>query len=204
VPFPDEYFDIVHARGVHTGVSTAHLSSGFPSGVIPAHARPNLTTSPYLQMRNYPLFLEEVARVLRPGGLVILIENEIKPITEGKVAIEAGPRGGAPGWHAFWEQYRRCLTGNGIDTTVPTRLPSLLAATGAFDDVVAQEATIPVGFWPKGACLTDAFFPLPPPFQLPPLHFHYHIWYFIWDLSSRRFYEIRHDYNPNRKLSRNE
>ena len=88
-------------------------------------------------MRNYPLFLEEVARILKPNGLVILAETEIKPMTEKKEPIQAGPRGGAPGWHAFWEQYRRCLAGNGIDTTVPTRLPNILRATGAFDDVVA-------------------------------------------------------------------
>ncbi|THH04810.1 hypothetical protein EW145_g5248 [Phellinidium pouzarii] len=86
-----------------------------------------------------------------PGGLVILVESEIKPLTEGKLPIEAGPRGGAPGWHAFWEQFRRCLAGNHIDTTVPTRLGSLMRATVAFDDIVAQEATVPVAFWPKGA-----------------------------------------------------
>ncbi|KLO14705.1 S-adenosyl-L-methionine-dependent methyltransferase [Schizopora paradoxa] len=119
IPYPDEHFDIVHARGVHTGI------------------------------RNYPLFLEEIARVLRPGGLVILAEPEIKPMTEGKEMIQAGPRGGAPGWHSFWEQYRRCLTGNGIDTTVPTRLGQLLEVSGAFNDIVSKEATIPVGFWPK-------------------------------------------------------
>lgn len=96
--------------------------------------------------------------MLRPGGLVILAETEIKPMTENKQQIDGGARGGAPGWHAFWEQYRRCLVGNHIDTTVPTRLGSLLQATGAFDDIVAQEATVPVGFWPKGARLMSFFF----------------------------------------------
>ena len=52
----------------------------------------------FIQIRNYPLFLEEIARVLRPGGLIILAEPEIKPMTEGKEMIQAGPRGGAPGW----------------------------------------------------------------------------------------------------------
>ncbi|KAL5489878.1 hypothetical protein ACEPAI_4710 [Sanghuangporus weigelae] len=118
-PYPDEYFDVVHARGVHTGI------------------------------RNYPLFLEEIARVLAPGGLIILVESEIRALTEGKTPIDAGPRGGAPGWHAFWEQYRRCLQGNHIDTTVPTRLGALVRVTDAFEEIVAQEATLPVGFWPK-------------------------------------------------------
>ena len=101
-------------------------------------------------MKNYQLFLEECARVLRPGGLIILAETEIKPMTENKQPIDGGPRGGAPGWHAFWEQLRRCLVNSGIDTSVPTRLGSLIRSTGAFDDIVAQEATVPVGFWPKG------------------------------------------------------
>lgn len=102
-------------------------------------------------MRNYPAFLREVARVLRPGGVVILAESEINALTEDKIPIEAGTRGGAAGWHAFWDQYRRCLAGHGVDTSVPTRLPSLLADTGAFDNIVAQEVAIPIGFWPKGA-----------------------------------------------------
>ena len=71
-------------------------------------------------------------------------------MTEHKQGIEPGPRGGAPGWHAFWEQYKRCLQGNHVDTTVPVRLGQLLRASGAFDDIVAREATYPIGFWPKG------------------------------------------------------
>lgn len=120
-PFGNEYFDIVHARGVHTGIC------------------------------NYPFFLKEIARTLAPGGLVILVESEIGALTEGKTPILPGPRGGAPGWQAFWGQYRRCLQENRIDTTVPTRLGSLLRATDAFEEIVAQEATLPVGFWPRGA-----------------------------------------------------
>lgn len=103
------------------------------------------------QIRNYPLFLEEIGRILAPGGLVILVETEIAAMTERKHGIEPGPRGGAPGWVAFWDQYRRCLQGNHIDTSVPARLPGLLRASGAFDDIVAREACYPIGFWPKGS-----------------------------------------------------
>ncbi|TDL24757.1 S-adenosyl-L-methionine-dependent methyltransferase [Rickenella mellea] len=120
IPFPNEYFDLVHARCVHIGI------------------------------RNYPEFLREIARVLRPGGIVILAETEINALSEDKMPIEAGHTGGAPGWHALWDQYRRCLAGHGVDTSVPTRLRALLSDTNAFDNIIAQEAAIPIGFWPKG------------------------------------------------------
>jgi ubiquinone/menaquinone biosynthesis C-methylase UbiE len=48
MPYEDGYFDLIHARAVHTGI------------------------------RDYPRFLGQVARILRPGGLVILIEPDLR------------------------------------------------------------------------------------------------------------------------------
>ncbi len=93
IPYPDEHFDIVHARNVHTGVRDFLMPKLY-------HTQTHTALS-LSQVRNYPLFLEEIARVLRPGGLVILAEPEIKPMTEGKEMIQAGPRGGAPGWREW-------------------------------------------------------------------------------------------------------
>ena len=98
-------------------------------------------------------------------------------MTADKGTIEPGTRGGAPGWHTFWEQYKQCLQGNHVDTSVPVRLAQLLEGVGAFDDVVAREACIPVGFWPKGGCLS-AFFMLFVAFHPPPL----------WLLSSTLYF----------------
>jgi len=102
----------------------------------------------HIGFKDYRKFLQEVARVLRPGGIAIFAETEYTAYTDNKVVIETG-QGGAQGWLAFWEQYRRCLVGMGIDTTVPANLRSLVQETGAFDRVVGQEALLPVGFWPK-------------------------------------------------------
>jgi len=54
------------------------------------------------------------------------------------------------GWDAFWETYRACLKHQGIDVTIPDRLPDLLADTAAYENIVAQAGNIPVGFWPQG------------------------------------------------------
>ena len=54
------------------------------------------------------------------------------------------------GWSALWETYRACLQHQGIDVTVPERLPDLLAANAAYENIVAQVGNIPVGFWPQG------------------------------------------------------
>ncbi|KAF7335605.1 S-adenosyl-L-methionine-dependent methyltransferase [Mycena venus] len=47
MPYEDAYFDLIHARAIHTGI------------------------------RDYPRFLRQIARILRPGGLVILIEPDL-------------------------------------------------------------------------------------------------------------------------------
>lgn len=91
--------------------------------------------------------------MLRPGGLVILIEPDSEPIADGKTATEltrSGQPSGMRGWFALWEAYRRCLREKAIDVSVPPQLASLVSATGAFDKVVTQEGHIPIGHWPKG------------------------------------------------------
>lgn len=181
LPYPDNHFDLIHARSMHTGIS------------------------------NYPRLVHEISRILKPGGLVILIEPDLMPIADGKPADEfvnintappisapssssssktnsilnvppSSPNAtpiastsklsphsstnpsplnspspylseGLPGWFAFWQTYRGCLKQQGIDTTVPSRLPQFLSATKAFHHIVTQDGNIPVGFWPKDPLL---------------------------------------------------
>ncbi|KAF8758522.1 Methyltransferase domain [Rhizoctonia solani] len=62
LPYPDSWFDVVHARSVYTGV------------------------------RQYGIFLRELARVLRPGGVAIFAEVDSTPFGEKKHRIPLEPR----------------------------------------------------------------------------------------------------------------
>ncbi|KAF7338250.1 Secondary metabolism regulator LAE1 [Mycena venus] len=120
MPYEDAYFDLIHARAIHTGI------------------------------RDYPRFLHQIARILRPGGLVILIEPDLVQYADDKSETEwmfgSGPRG----WFTLWETYRSCLTLLGVDVMVPQCLRQLLEATGSFENIEDSRGVIPVGFYPQG------------------------------------------------------
>jgi len=57
------------------------------------------------------------------------------------------------GWTELWDTYRACLQSQSVDVTVPERLPDLLAATAAFENIITRDGNVPVGFWPQGCCI---------------------------------------------------
>jgi hypothetical protein len=161
LPYPNEYFDVIHAR-----VSAKILKLLVfitVMCILPVHAHwsehtSSLALQAYLaefsfKIKNYPRLLVEIARMLRPGGLVILIEPDTEPMVDGKFASQiarAGHASGMSGWVTLWREYRRCLKAKGIDLTAPGRLRKIIQATNAFGKVISQQADIPIGFWPKG------------------------------------------------------
>ncbi|KAL1715031.1 S-adenosyl-L-methionine-dependent methyltransferase [Schizophyllum commune] len=123
LPYPDGYFDFIHARSVHTGFV------------------------------DYPQFIRECARLLRPGGLIVLIEPDLTPrvADRDRRASTSLSRDPQPvyGWTNFWRTYEACLRRLGVDPAVPAHLSEHLTQTGEFDKVVKQDGKIPVGFWPE-------------------------------------------------------
>ncbi|KAG7092526.1 hypothetical protein E1B28_008876 [Marasmius oreades] len=118
IPYPDGYFDFVHARSMHTGI------------------------------RNYSSFLKEITRILRPGGLVLLIEPDLTPLADGIPIANSRYNQGMYDWFALWETYRACLARQGIDVNTPGKLTELIASTASYDTIVKKDGNIPVGFWP--------------------------------------------------------
>jgi ubiquinone/menaquinone biosynthesis C-methylase UbiE len=136
MPYADGYFDLIHARAVFTGI------------------------------RHYTRFLHQIARLLRPGGLVILIEpvlmqyvlhhlhisiqKTLKQLqANNKPEVEYTFGSGPRGWFTLWETYRSCLASLEVDVTVPQRLGRLLEDTRAFENIEVHEGIIPVGFYPE-------------------------------------------------------
>ncbi|KAJ7774545.1 S-adenosyl-L-methionine-dependent methyltransferase [Mycena maculata] len=116
MPYEDGHFDLIHARFVHEGI------------------------------RDYPGFLRQVGRLLRPGGMVILIEPDLWQFADGKPEREFTFGSGPRAWFLIWETYRGCLSMLGIDTTVPQQFKRLLEETDLFDNINVHEGIIPVGF----------------------------------------------------------
>ena len=109
------------------------------------------------QITDYPKFLSEIARILRPGGIVLLIETETEPMLDGIYACTATVSYShkMPNWTALWNEYNGGLRYNGVDFTTPRLLYKLVRQTRSFRDVFYRHYDVPVGSWTgQGTSLT--------------------------------------------------
>ena len=104
---------------------------------------------PTSQISNYPHFIHELTRILRPGGVLILIEFDLRPIADG-MHVSKQNKTDMYGWCTLTDEIQRCLVARGIDVTVPERMGITAHETGWYGEVLQQNADIPIGFWPKG------------------------------------------------------
>ena len=105
------------------------------------------------QVRDYPRFLNELAEVLRPGGVLLLGDGDMQVFDENKRPI-AYAEEGHPGFswtqRIFFAAYN-AMKNKGGSVDSPSMNPTWLREIKSFTDVGWHKVFIPIGPWCYGA-----------------------------------------------------
>jgi len=112
----DGAFDLVHARSVSMAV------------------------------RDYPSILQEIARVLRSGGL--FVSCELGRYAAFDPSFHQVPSIDAPATVRFFDAITNALASRGIQP-IAHRIPTFIANSGFFVDITVEQRCIPIGVWPS-------------------------------------------------------
>jgi len=97
-----------------------------------------------MAVTNYPRMLEEVTRILHPGGLFVSYELGSYPVFHPCFNLDA--RIHLPGATRFFDVVNEALQRMGIQRIAPV-VPDLLTASGSFTDITPQQFYMPIGPW---------------------------------------------------------
>jgi hypothetical protein len=101
-----------------------------------------------LQVRDYPAILQEVARVLRPGGL--FVSCELGRYAAFDPSFQRVPSIDAPATVRFFNAIMNALASRGIPP-IAHQIPTFIANSGCFVDITVEQKWIPIGVWPSDA-----------------------------------------------------
>jgi hypothetical protein len=105
---------------------------------------PFFFSSTFPQIKDYHNLIEHISCVLRPGGLVEILENDItvydlnhQPIPVDTLSLE-------PPWLARWFAFMRmAVRGRGGDVGAAAHLHQWMCEHGDFEDIVYKEYWVP-------------------------------------------------------------
>ncbi|TFK77503.1 S-adenosyl-L-methionine-dependent methyltransferase [Pluteus cervinus] len=127
-------FDVVHARLIASGI------------------------------RDYASLIDHISRVLRPGGLIHLLEFDFHMYDANKNRVEVGTHQVGPPWWSRWLAFAKlAVINSGGSPDAATHLHSWIREHPAFEDVVYQDYWVPTSPWINGsdaqkrvaACMRD-------------------------------------------------
>jgi len=96
--------------------------------------------------------INEMTRVLRPGGLLLLAEASVPySISDGNTQYHSAS---AELFQAVHSSIRQI----GMDPDMRMKLEGVVRRSGMFSESQAREVTIPLGEWPEGAWLCCMFY----------------------------------------------
>lgn len=102
-------------------------------------------------MRDYRAVMEEVARVLRPGGLFLSFEwghfVTLHPSLHGDISTHA------PASRRFFDAMNGVLGSYRDSQPVNTDMAQLLTNVGGFEDISTTTHYVPIGTWPADPAL---------------------------------------------------
>lgn len=101
------------------------------------------------QVKNYPAVLQEVARVLRPGGLFLSYEWGRYPAFLPELSLN--PLEHVPGVCHFFDVLTRALDDCRGIRLQAIDVPIFIRSSGRFTDISIRQFYMPVGPWQEGS-----------------------------------------------------
>lgn len=108
-------------------------------------------TIPVSQIKDYARLIDQISRVLRPGGMIIVVETDFHTYDTNHNKIQAGTdRLGSP-WLPRWLSFARfAVRGWGGSVDAAGYIRSWISNHAAFEDVVCRDYWIPASPWVHG------------------------------------------------------
>ena len=105
----------------------------------------------YYQIRDYPGLIDQISRILRPRGMVILVEwgfDAYEP-NHNLIKVETHELG-SPWWPRWLAFAQIAVRNSGGSVDAASHVQSWIANHPAFEDAVCQDYWIPTSTWVQG------------------------------------------------------